>query len=203
MVYVLFLSLSSFIFPIFVKVTLNEDAKIEFLRFESMKEESGMGLDGREENEKRVPWERGNGPFYEPVEADEGVNVISRENQFSKHSLHLSSNNYLTIDGNRIIHDGRDHMDTCIINREMKTVLSSLLSSSFSLHHRVSIDCMNHSLLFSSLLISSLHFTSLSLQEIKDKEDDRKPSFDLSHYLPLLSILFISLSLFSLHQAVE
>ena len=117
-----------------MKVTLDEDAKIEFIRFESMKEESGKELDGREE--KRVEWGRGNGNFYEPVKADEGGTVLSREDQFSKRSLRLSSNEYLRINGNQLIHHGSDHKDTCIIDRELTTVLSSHL---FSLLHSLFI----------------------------------------------------------------
>ena len=113
-----------------VKVSLvSKDSKIEFVRFESLKE-----LDGREED--RREWGRGRGKEYTPIEALNGVNITKRIDNLSTLSLHLSSNESIKTEENQIIHHGRNHWDTCIINREMRTVLSSLL---FSLLHSLFI----------------------------------------------------------------
>ena len=101
---------------------------IEFVRFESLKEVYVMGLDEREET--RIEWGRGRGKDYTPVEALHGVNITKRVDNLSSLSLHLLSNEYIKTEGNQIIHHGSDYnYDTCIIDREMTTVLSSLLSS--------------------------------------------------------------------------
>ena len=64
-VYVLFLILSSLISLIHIKVSLSGNySKIEFLRFESVKELDGMVWDAREE--ERVDWGRGRGKEHTP-----------------------------------------------------------------------------------------------------------------------------------------
>ena len=118
-----------------MKVSLcQKESKIEFVRFESLKELDGMLWDEREE--KRREWGRGSAGDYEPVEAVKGVSISKRVNDLSSLSLHFSSTEYLKTEGNQIIHHGSDHKDTCIIDRQMKTVLFSRL---FSLLHSIFI----------------------------------------------------------------
>ena len=113
-----------------VKVSLARSERIEFVRFESLKE-----LEEIEEN--RIEWGRGRGQVYTPVEAVKGVSITKRVDTLSSLSLHLSSNETIKTEGNKIIHHGTGyHCDTCIIDREMRTVLSSLL---FSLLHSLFI----------------------------------------------------------------
>ena len=118
-----------------VKVSLAwEETKIEFVRFESVKELNETELGEREEN--RREWGRGGAGRYEPVEALNGMTITMRVDGLSSLSLHISSNESIKAEGNQIIHHGRDHKDTCIIDREMRTVLPSLL---FSLLHSLFI----------------------------------------------------------------
>ena len=117
-----------------VKVSLYHYRKIEFIRFESLKDLDEMELDEREEN--RVEWGRGRGNHYAPGEALNGGSITKRVDNLSSLSLHISSNESIKAEGNQIIHHGSDNYDTCIINREMTTVLSSLL---FSLLHSLFI----------------------------------------------------------------
>ena len=118
-----------------VKVSLYDKYdEIEFLRVASVKELDGIGLDGSEE--KRVEWGRGRGKEYTPLEALNGVRITKRINTLSSLSLHISSNGSIKTEGNQIIHHGGYNFDTCIIDREMRTVLSSLL---FSLLHSLFI----------------------------------------------------------------
>ena len=119
-----------------MKVSLyDKDSKIEFVRLASMKELTGMELN--EEEEKRLEWGSGRGnQAYTPVEAVTGVTITETVNNLSSLSLHISWNESIKTEGNLIIHHGSEHEDTCIIDREMRTVLSSLL---FSLLHSLFI----------------------------------------------------------------
>ena len=127
---ILHLLFSHLDYSFIVKVSLARSERIEFVRFESLKE-----LEEIEEN--RIEWGRGRGQVYTPVEAVKGVSITKRVDTLSSLSLHLSSNETIKTEGNKIIHHGTGyHCDTCIIDREMRTVLSSLL---FSLLHSLFI----------------------------------------------------------------